>query len=302
MKFTVEYPVAAPDYDRALVSSEGMARVAKAADELGFDAIAFTEHPAPSYKWLTTGGHESLDLVAALTFCAAHTEQIRLMTYLLVVPYHHPLLAAKALTTLDLLSDGRVTAVVGTGYLRSEFLALGVDMENRNEIFDEALEVIKGVWTELPYSYLGKYFEARGVAAVPQPSQVGGPPIIIGGNSALSRRRAALHQGWSPLMSTPEVSVTTRTPSLSTITQVAAQVKEVRERAKEQQGDGTNLFIQIQSPQCKYMRNPGSVEEHRDHLGELEAAGVDSFVLQPSGASVEVVVAGLEQYAANFLS
>ncbi|CDR17913.1 LLM class F420-dependent oxidoreductase [Streptomyces iranensis] len=302
MKFTIEYPVAAPGYDKALASAEGMARLSRAADALGFDAIAFTEHPAPSYKWLQTGGHESLDLVAALSFCAAHTERIRLMTYLLVVPYHHPLIAAKALTTLDLLSDGRLVVVVGTGYLRSEFLALGLEMEDRNEIFDEALEMMKGAWTQLPYAFKGKHFEARGVASVPQPRRMGGPPIVIGGNSALSRRRAARHQGWSPLMSTPEVSRTTRTPSLATVAQLAAQVREVRERAVEEQGEGTELFIQVQSPQCKYMRNPGSVEEHRDHLGQLEAAGIDSFVLQPSGESVEAVVAGMEQYADHFLS
>src|SRR6266702_8502534 len=80
--------------------------------------ISFSEHPAPSHKWLNAGGHESLDQTSALAFCAAVTSRLRLMTYLLVLPYHNPFLAAKALSTVDVLSGGRLTVVAGTGYLR----------------------------------------------------------------------------------------------------------------------------------------------------------------------------------------
>ena len=69
-----------------------------------------------------------------------------MMTYLLVLPYRNPLLAAKQIATLDVLSGGRATIAVGGGYLRSEFAALGVDFEERNALFDEAVEVLRGVW------------------------------------------------------------------------------------------------------------------------------------------------------------
>jgi probable F420-dependent oxidoreductase len=300
VKFTVDYPIVNAGYDPALVTAAGMTRVAQAVEKCGYDAISFSEHPAPSRKWLDAGGHESLDQTSALTFCAAVTSRVRLMTYLLVLPYHNPFLAAKALSTVDLLSGGRLTVVAGTGYLRSEFLALNVDMSQRNELFDESLEVLRGVWNEGPFTYQGKHFSARGVASLPGPVQRGGPPVLIGGNSALARARAARNQGWSPLMVRPEVARTSRTPGIATIAELAAKVKEVRD-AGEAGGTATPLTIQVHTPQAGFMQCPGSAEEHRDHLGQLAEAGVDSFVLRPPGGGVSDAVEALHQYAETFL-
>jgi probable F420-dependent oxidoreductase len=302
MKFTVDYPIVIAGYDPALVTAAGMTRVAQAAEECGYDAISFSEHPAPSHKWLNAGGHESLDQTSALAFCAAVTSRVRLMTYLLVLPYHNPFLAAKALSTVDLLSGGRLTVVAGTGYLRSEFLALNVDMSLRNELFDESLEVLRGVWTEVPFAYQGKHFTARGVASLPGPVQPGGPPVLIGGNSALARERAARNQGWSPLMVSPEVARTSRTPGIATVAELAAKIKEVRDTAAEVSAAAA-LTIQVHTPQTGFMQRPGltSAEEHRDHLGQLTDAGVDSFVLRPPGSSVDHTIEALHQYADTFL-
>jgi len=305
VKFTVDYPIVNVGYDPALVTAAGMTRIAQTVEECGYDAISFSEHPAPSRKWLDAGGHESLDQTAALTFCAAVTSRVRLMTYLLVLPYHNPFLAAKALSTVDLLSGGRLTVVAGTGYLRSEFLALNVDMSQRNELFDESLEVLRGVWGEGPFTHQGKHFSARGLASLPGPAQPGGPPVLIGGNSALARERAARNQGWSPLMVRPEVARTSRTPGIATIAELAAKVKEVRDAA-EAGGPAagppaTPLTIQVHTPQAGFMQRPGSAQEHRDHLGQLAEAGVDSFVLRPPGGSVSDAVEALHQYAETFL-
>jgi probable F420-dependent oxidoreductase len=303
MKFTVDHPLVVPGHDPALVTAAGMTRVAQAVEEHGFDAISFTEHPAPSYKWMTSGGHESLDQTSALSFCAAVTSRIRLMTYLLVLPYHNPFAAAKALSTVDLLSDGRLTVVAGTGYLRSEFLALNIDMDKRNELFDEGLEVLRGVWSEVPFAYTGKHYTARGVASLPGPVQAGGPPVVIGGNSAQARARAARNQGWSPIMVAPEVTTTSRTPGIATVAELAAQVKEVRDAAAAAGNDPDQLIIQVHTPQTVYMQQPGkvSVEEHRDHLGQLAEAGVGWFVLRPPGDTVDAAVEALQQYAEAFI-
>jgi probable F420-dependent oxidoreductase len=299
VKFTVDYPIVNVGYDPALVTAAGMTRVAQTVEECGYDAISFSEHPAPSRKWLDAGGHESLDQTSALTFCAAVTSRVRLMTYLLVLPYHNPFLAAKALSTVDLLSGGRLTVVAGTGYLRSEFLALNVDMSQRNELFDESLEVLRGVWGEGPFTHQGEHFSARGVASLPGPAQRGGPPVLIGGNSALARARAARNQGWSPLMVSPEVARTSRTPGIATVAELAAKIREVRDAAA---ANGTvPLTIQVHTPQAGFMQRPGSAEEHRDHLGQLAEAGVDSFVLRPPGGSICDAVEALHQYAATFL-
>ena len=301
MKFTVDYPIVTAGYDPALVTAAGMTRVAQAAEECGYDAVSFSEHPAPSRKWLDAGGHESLDQTSALAFCAAVTSRVRLMTYLLVLPYHNPFLAAKALSTVDRLSGGRLTVVAGTGYLRSEFLALNVDMSQRNELFDESLEVLRGVWAGDPFTHQGEHFSARGVASLPGPVQHGGPPVLIGGNSARARARAARNQGWSPLMVSQEVARTSRTPGIATVAELAAKVKEVRDMAAGTGDAGVPLTIQVHTPQAGFMQRPGSAEAHRDHLGQLADAGVDAFVLRPPGDSVDHAVAALHEYAETFL-
>jgi probable F420-dependent oxidoreductase len=301
MKFTVDYPIVAAGYDPALVTAAGMTRVAQAAEECGYDAISFSEHPAPSHKWLKAGGHESLDQTSALAFCAAVTSRIRLMTYLTVLPYHNPFLAAKALSTVDLLSGGRLTVVAGTGYLRSEFLALNVDMSQRNELFDESLQVLRGVWAGVPFTHQGRHFSARGVVSLPGPAQPGGPPVLIGGNSALARARAARNQGWSPLMVSPEVARTSRTPGIGTIAELAAKIKEVREAAARRGGDAAALTIQVHTPQAGFIQRRGPAGEHRDHLGQLADAGVDSFVVRPPGDSLDRTIESLHRYAETFL-
>ncbi|MDT7550070.1 MAG: hypothetical protein QOJ55_1206 [Solirubrobacteraceae bacterium] len=299
MRFTVEYPVSVPAYDPALLSPEGLTRVVQAAERLGFDAVAFTEHPAPSLKWLEGGGHESLDVTAALSFCAAVTRRIRLMTYLLVLPYRNPFLTAKAVATVDLLSGGRATVVAGAGYLKSEYRALGVDFEQRNALFDEAVEVMRGVWTSVPFNHEGLHFTAQGVAAKPLPVQPGGPPIWIGGNSAMARRRASRAQGWSPLMISEEVARTTRMPAMSTVEQLATAVAELQQLVEAAQGPGAPVEVQVQGPQSSWLHAGGtSPQEHVDHVGQLEQVGVGWFVVQPPGSSVAAAVEGLERYAA----
>ncbi|WP_414637513.1 TIGR03619 family F420-dependent LLM class oxidoreductase [Amycolatopsis sp.] len=166
VRFTVEHPVGQADCAAGLYGPEGLAEFARAAEEAGFDAVAFTEHPAPSLKWLRAGGHASLDPLAALAFCAATTSRIRLLTYLLVLPYRNPLLAAKTIATVDLLSGGRLTLGAGGGYLRSEFAALGADFGTRGALLDESLEVLRGLWSGESFGFDGRAFTAgAGTAA-----------------------------------------------------------------------------------------------------------------------------------------
>lgn len=299
MKFTVEYPVSASGYHRDLVTGAGMERVVRAAEECGFDAIAFTEHPAPSLKWLEAGGHESLDPLAALSFCAAVSQRLKLMTYLLVLPYHNPFALAKALTTVDLLSGGRAIVVAGTGYLRSEFRALNLDIEERNERFDESIEVMRGAWTQVPYDHEGRHFRGVGVAQLPMPTTAGGPAIFIGGNSAKARRRAARNHGWSPLMIDERLAATTRTQAISTVKELAAAIAMVRAMAAAEQGEGAAIEVQVHTPSASSAFT-GSVAEHRDLLGRLAEAGVDRFVLQPDGPSVSAVEDALRGYADTY--
>jgi len=134
----VEYPIHSDADAGAWLRPENMAKFARVAEEAGVDAISLTDHPALSKKWLEHGGHETLDPFTGLSYLAAFTSRLQLMTYLVVVPYRSPLLLAKCMTSLDVVSGGRATFVLGTGYLRSEFGALGVEFDEWNDLFDEA--------------------------------------------------------------------------------------------------------------------------------------------------------------------
>ena len=147
MKFAFTYPMHSHPYNPELVNGAGVAAVAAAAEAAGFGGFGFTDHPAPTQKWLDAGGHDALDPFVAMGFAAAHTTTLRLIPNVVVLPYRNPFVVAKAGATLDLLSGGRFTLAVGVGYLKREFAALGVDFEERGALVEEALQVIRAIWT-----------------------------------------------------------------------------------------------------------------------------------------------------------
>lgn len=236
MRFAVTYPLVSHPADPALVTPEALRTFSRTAEQAGFDAIGFTDHPAPTHRWLQSGGHDALDPFVALTFCAAVTERIRLIPNILVLPYRNPFLVAKATATLDALSEGRFTLAVAAGYLRGEYRALGVDFDERNALFDEAVEVLRGVWSQDDFAFVGRHFDAPGQTLRPRPDPA--PPLWIGGNSRLARRRVARYgDGWRPFRAPAQLSATARTPPLETIDDLAAMLDElwgfVRDQGRE---------------------------------------------------------------------
>ncbi|MYJ29764.1 MAG: LLM class F420-dependent oxidoreductase, partial [Acidimicrobiaceae bacterium] len=210
MRFSVTYPLASGRASAEFATRQGVVEFARAAEEAGFDGVGFTDHPAPTHRWMSAGGHDALDPFAALAFCAAVTERILLIPNVVVLPYRNPLLVAKSVATIDTLSGGRFVLAVGTGYLKGEYRALGVDFEERNDLFDEAIEVMRGVWSSDDFSYEGRNFTAHGQTVNPKPAAR--IPIWIGGNSRLSRRRAAtVGDGWVPFPAPRGLAATART-------------------------------------------------------------------------------------------
>ncbi len=234
MRFMFQYPET-HGADTDLLQAGGIGELAVAAERAGFEGFALTEHPAPNAKWLAAGGHQTLDPFVALGGAATVTSKIQLLTYLAVLPYRNPLLLAKAATTVDRLSNGRFILGVGTGYLKAEYAALGVDFEERLALFDEALEVLPLHWSGKPFDYTGKHFQAKGIQAMPKPLR--NPiPIWIGGNSKASRRRVAERaQGWMPMIAPAEVGdalfKTVRTPPPGSPADTKAQIAEVKQNA-----------------------------------------------------------------------
>jgi probable F420-dependent oxidoreductase len=294
MKYTVDFPLA------AVRTAEDVEQIARTVDRLGFDALAFTEHPAPSRQWLESpAGHPTFDLVSSLAFCAAVTERVRLMTFLAVLPYHRPFTLAKALATLDVLSRGRVTAVVGAGYLRAEFDALGVPFDDRNALFDEALSVLPEIWSGRAVTRSGLGFTAEEIISRPIPVQHGGPPLWIGGNGRTARERAASTGGWSPLLLDGHTAGGINTASITGVDELVTAIGGVRERARELRGEDAKVTIQVQTPQSRVMHSEHSADAHREHLSALDEGGVDWFIVRVPGTETASVIDSLEYYAAD---
>lgn len=223
MRFMYQYPDLT-GLEGDMLDSGPVAELARTAEDAGWDGFSFTEHPAPGLRWLQTGGHQTLDPFVALGYVAAVTSRLKLLTYLSVLPYRNPMLLAKAAASVDILSGGRFILGAGTGYNKSEFHALGVDFDERNTLFDEALDVLPKHWSGEPFSYAGQHFSAREVIARPRPPQQ--PiPIWIGGNSKLTRRRVVQRaNGWMPMFGPESLFATTRTPSISAGDELTAAI------------------------------------------------------------------------------
>ena len=218
MYFTITHPMHSHPYNPELVSGDGIGKVAAAAEAAGIHGFGFTDHPAPSQRWLEAGGHDALDPFVALGFAAATTTTLRLIPNIVVLPYRNPFVVAKSGATLDLLSGGRFTLAVGVGYLKREFAALGVSYDERAELFEEALQVIRAIWTDDDISFEGKHFSARGITAHPRPVSNPHPPIWIGGNTTTARQRVAQYgDGWCPFPAPPQLAQTAGTAAITSV-------------------------------------------------------------------------------------
>ena len=171
------------------------------AEELGYDSVWVNHHILNvGYIRDRLEDRPYYDALTFLTWVAALTERVHLGTTVLVLPYLNPLVLAKSVATLDVLSGGRVTLGVGVGMLREENEALGSDFTTRGAYADESIEIMRELWTSEDPQYSGRFFEFGGdFKFSPKPTQRPGPPILIGGMSrAAMRRSAKLGDGWHP--------------------------------------------------------------------------------------------------------
>jgi probable F420-dependent oxidoreductase len=299
VKHWITYPLTAHPYEPEFVSKDGITRFARAAEAAGFDGIGFTDHPAPSHKWLTAGGHDALDPFVALTMVAAATERLRLIPNILVLPYRNPFITAKAAATLDALSDGRFVLSVATGYLRSEYRALGVDFEARNALFDEALHVLRGVWAEDEFAFEGSGYVASGVSANPKPAHV---PIWIGGNSPLTRRRVATHgDGWNPFPAPAWLAKTSRTIPLEGLDDLAPMLDHLWRHVEEAGRDRSAIDVAFTTGQPGPADDGFDAGAHLAALDDMAALGVTWNSIGVPGDSLERAIEAVERYGAEVI-
>ncbi|WP_420639571.1 LLM class F420-dependent oxidoreductase [Candidatus Poriferisocius sp.] len=304
MKFAVTYPMVGHPWDPKLITKQGLAAFARTAEESGFHGMGFTDHPCPTDRWLKAGGHDALDPFAALAFCAAITDRIKLIPNIVVVPYRNPFIMAKSIATVDVLSGGRFVFATGAGYLKGEFKALGVDFDNRNRIYDEALEAMIGVWTTDDFAFEASTFTALGQTANPKPVQEPHPPIWIGGNSKRARRRvAAFGNGWTPFPAPRVLATTAKTPPLETLDDLSAMLDELWTYVDEAGRDPADIDV-------SYLNNEGGppssedfdAEAHIAGLAELEALGVTWITVNVPGHDIEHTLDTMRRYGESVIA
>src|SRR5215471_18036816 len=197
----------------ALADPEIMARIAREGEALGYDYLTVTDHVTlpdmaePGYPYSESGAfystdsahrHEMLTLAAWL---ASVTQKLRLVLAVLVVPHRPAVLAAKMLSTIDVLSEGRLTVGIGAGWLKAEFDAVvTTPFAERGAVTDEYIDTFRVLWTEKAPRFAGRYSKFENIVLEPKPVQRPHPPIWVGGEGGPALRRAArVGAAWYPI-------------------------------------------------------------------------------------------------------
>ena len=239
MEFGLHLPHVGP-----LATREGITAFAQLAEELGFDALWVSDHIVvprsldSRYPYSRDGSFPVspdvplMEPLATLLFAAAITERVKLGTTVLVIPMRNPIVTAKQLASLDVLSNGRLILGVGAGWMEEEFKMLGVPFERRGARTNEYIRLIKALWTEENPSFEGKFWQIKDVGFSPKPLQKPHPPIWTGGHSAPALRRAGrLSDGWHAVGVSPDT--------------LREQFQEVQRHAKEAGRDPASLTLSV---------------------------------------------------------
>jgi probable F420-dependent oxidoreductase len=193
------------------VSPKAWVDVVRQADAVGFESVWLPEHlvipvaasgsPHHGAEHPPIPAHVPVfDVFAYLAHLAAVTDRIVLGTSVYNIGLRHPFVTARAATTVDVLSGGRLALGIGSSWLREEWEAVGLDFDTRGARVDEAIDVCRRLWTEETIEHHGEFFDFAPVAFEPKPVQAGGPALHIGGDGAIAlRRTATVGAGWIPM-------------------------------------------------------------------------------------------------------
>ena len=191
------YPPVEPSWAPEM-SAPDMQRLAHGIDDLGFDGLLVPEHIVVPPDLAGAMGAHWPHTLTAMSFLAGATSRLTVISAIVILPLHNPLVLAKEIATLDVLSGGRMIVACGVGNAAAEFEALGVRFDQRGRMADEYLQAMSVLWTEDEPSFDGRFVRFSDVRFEPKPVQKPHPPIWIGGNSPAALRRAARWQGWFP--------------------------------------------------------------------------------------------------------
>jgi probable F420-dependent oxidoreductase len=286
---------------------DSVVRVARAAEALGYHSLWVFQRllyaiqpkndypPYPNQPW-PTPFESVLDPIVTLAYAAGVTERIRLGTSVLIMPFYQPIVLAKQLATLDVLSRGRLDVGVGTGWSLDEYDAVGVPFKARGRRADEFLRCLRAIWTQDEVEFSGEFYRIPRSRIAPKPVQKPHPPITVGGYSDVVIKRAvALADGFNG--------------GNVPLAQVAPIVASLRREAAAAGRDPETLHVvsrgsyQVHATPQGTDRRPlwGSLDEIREDIGRYEAAGLTELFLepnfQPGGPSLDRVLADMETLA-----
>ncbi|MBH0119525.1 TIGR03619 family F420-dependent LLM class oxidoreductase [Rhodococcus sp. CX] len=259
--------------------------VAVEAEAAGFESIWMSDHlvlpdtydpgECPDGELPIRQRTPMYDVMVYLASLAAVTSRLRLGTYVYQLALRNPFVAARAITTLDVVSDGRVELGIGAGWSGAEWSAMGLNFHTRGKRLDESLDVLDGLWTEDTFAYSGEHFDFPCVALEPKPVQRPRPPVHIGGEAPASLRRAARRgDGWIGMHHTPE-----------TVAVPIARLTEERRKAGR-----TGPFVTTAAA------HPGPVD-----VEGWRRSGIDRVIVSPWTRSSEAVE-GIRAFADRHLN
>lgn len=284
---------------------QALVEAARRAEVLGYDSVWVTErllypvkpqtpYPASADGSLPAGYKHVLDPVETLTFAAAHTKRVALGTSVLDLPYYNPVVLARRLTTLDVLSGGRLRVGFGLGWSKDEFDAVGASLGERGRMADEFLQVLKAIWTTDPVEFHGQYYHVPRSFIGPKPVQKPHPPIYLAAFAPAALKRVArLANGWNP------VGIP--------VQGMAQMLGQLREMAKAAGRDPATLEVIVRAnlnvtPQplgADRWIFSGSLEQIKADIDQVRAFGANELFFDPTfspdGESADAFLACMER-------
>jgi probable F420-dependent oxidoreductase len=280
-------------------SPDDILSIARTADESGWDWITVSEHMVMPREMVPVMGPRFPEALTAVGVLAGATRRIKILTYVLVLPYRNPVTLAKEVATLDFLSGGRITLGVAVGHLEREFDILDVPFDERGARSDEYIRVMKELWTHPDPSFHGRWVQVENVAFEPKPVQQPHPPVLVGGNSRPAMRRAArLGDGWLPWLVTRE--------------QLPACLAYIHEQPGFHERPGPFEVVMPLAPlnvednthrELGETRTPSGRDAIIEEIGLLEEAGATvTHVVAPRTSSVEELLEWTEWFAREVIA
>jgi probable F420-dependent oxidoreductase len=291
---------------------DGILTLAREGERLGLhsamaaDHIVFPVESQSPYPYTVDGKHPSegdaLYIFSILGVVAGATERVRLVTSVLVLPYRNPVLTAKMVASLDVLSGGRVTLGVGTGWLSEEFAALdSPPFEARGAVTDEWIAIFKQLWSQSPASFDGRFYRYADIRCEPFPLQKPHPPIWVGGHSRAALRRTARHgDGWHPVGA---VAASPLPPD-----EMRVHFDTLKRLTEAEGRDFSMLTISYKAPLYDTgiqlpdgLRRPfsGNPHEIANDIRAFAALGVHELIFDFRGQSIAASVERLQHFAAE---